>query len=74
MLRSGLTGPDPRRCPSAVSFNSLLGVTNGLGLDALPIQVDDLLSTVLDSVLNTKTLNITIGDAVSETVRTPPTP
>lgn len=49
---------------------SLLGVTNGLGLDALPIQVDDLLSTVLDSVLSTETLNISIGDAVSETVST----
>ncbi|MDP1794893.1 MAG: hypothetical protein Q8K63_12240 [Acidimicrobiales bacterium] len=49
---------------------SLLGVTNGLGLDALPIQVDDLLSTVLDSVLSTETLSISIGDAVSETVNT----
>lgn len=50
--------------------NSLLGVTNALGLDALPIQVDDLLSTVLDSVLNTETLSISIGDAKSEVVNT----
>jgi hypothetical protein len=50
--------------------NSLLSVTNALGVDALPIQVDDLLSTVLDSVLNTETLNVTIGDAKSEVVNT----
>jgi hypothetical protein len=50
--------------------NSLLGVTNALGLPALPIQVDDLLSTVLDSVINTKTLEVTIGDAKSTVTNT----
>ena len=50
--------------------NSLLGITNALNLPALPIKVDDLLSTVLDSVLDTKTLSVTIGDAKSTVTNT----
>lgn len=49
---------------------TLLGVTNALGVEALPIQPDDLLSSLLDSVLNTETLRISVGDATSEVVNT----
>ncbi|HVV35510.1 MAG TPA: hypothetical protein VHC63_02825 [Acidimicrobiales bacterium] len=53
--------------------NTLLGVTQQLGLpvDSSTIpNVGDLLSDVLSSVVNTKTLSVTIGDAKSEVVNT----
>ena len=51
--------------------NTLLGVTQQLGLpaDTLP-NVGDLLSDVLSSIANTKTLSVKIGDAVSKTEST----
>ncbi len=51
--------------------NTLLGVTQGLGLptDALP-SVGDLLSDVIDSIATTKTLDVTIGDAKSTVTNT----
>lgn len=51
--------------------NTLLGVTQQLGLPTTSLPaVDDLLSTVLESVLDTKTLEIKIGDAVSKVTNT----
>jgi hypothetical protein len=56
-------------------LNTLLGVTGELGLpvSGTPLENVDLatlLSSVLDSVVNTKTLEVLIGDAKSETVNT----
>ncbi|MEY2397388.1 MAG: hypothetical protein QOJ00_562 [Actinomycetota bacterium] len=62
------TGADA--LPIGGLVNSLLGVTNALNLPALPIQPADLLSDVLNSVLTTKTLSVTIGDAVSKVTNT----
>ncbi|MEY2426785.1 MAG: hypothetical protein QOI61_2357 [Actinomycetota bacterium] len=51
--------------------NTLLGVTEQLGLptEALP-SVGDLLSDVISSIANTKTLSVTIGDAKSTVTNT----
>jgi hypothetical protein len=56
-------------------LTTLLGVTGELGLPVAgtPLENVDLatlLSSVLDSVVNTKTLEVLIGDARSETVNT----
>ena len=56
--------------PVGSLVNTLLGVTNALQLPALNVNVTDLLSTVLNGVLNTKTLSLTIGDAVSKVTNT----
>ena len=56
--------------PVGSLVNTLLGVTNALNLPAANLNVGDLLSTVLDSVLNTKTLTLSIGDAVSKVTNT----
>nr|MBA2610200.1 hypothetical protein [Actinomycetota bacterium] len=56
--------------PVGSLVSTLLGVTNALNLPALPIQPDDLLTSLLDSVLNTETLQVTIGDAKSTVTNT----
>lgn len=51
--------------------NTLLGVADVLDIQGtLGVQVGDLLSDVLSSIAKTKTLEVLIGDAKSETVNT----
>jgi hypothetical protein len=61
-----------RALPVGTLVDTLSGIVDQLGIqpvEALP-SVDDLLSTVLDSVLDTKTLSVTIGDAKSTVTST----
>ncbi|MEY2469142.1 MAG: hypothetical protein QOF21_1840 [Actinomycetota bacterium] len=66
----GIVGTVEEALPVGGLVNTLLDVTSALNLPVANIAVDDLLSTVLNSVLKTKTLTVTLGDAVSKVTNT----